>query len=67
MAWACRIDEGPNPGENEEPGARLGHFFIVPMKKMADGGLAGTMAGDALKAPIRSTGWLVGQKPGYST
>jgi hypothetical protein len=20
------MDEGPNPGENEEPGARLGHF-----------------------------------------
>jgi hypothetical protein len=26
MAWARRMDEGPNPGENEEPGARLGHF-----------------------------------------
>jgi hypothetical protein len=26
MAWARRMDEGPNPGENEEPGARLGRF-----------------------------------------
>jgi hypothetical protein len=27
MAWARRMDEGPNPGENEEPGARLGCFL----------------------------------------
>jgi hypothetical protein len=26
MAWARRMDESPNPGKNEEPGARLGHF-----------------------------------------
>jgi hypothetical protein len=23
MVWARRIDESPNPGENEKPGARL--------------------------------------------
>jgi hypothetical protein len=26
MAWARRMDESPNPGENEEPGARLGQI-----------------------------------------
>jgi hypothetical protein len=26
MAWARRMDEGPNPGENEEPGTRLDRF-----------------------------------------
>jgi hypothetical protein len=26
MAWALRIDEGPNARENEEPGARLGRI-----------------------------------------
>jgi hypothetical protein len=26
MAWARRMDESPNPKENEEPGARLGRF-----------------------------------------
>jgi hypothetical protein len=24
MAWARRMDEGPDPGENEDPGVRLG-------------------------------------------
>jgi hypothetical protein len=40
------MDECPNPGENEEPGARL----AVRMKKQGAGGLAGLVAGDALKA-----------------
>jgi hypothetical protein len=26
MAWARRMDEGPDPGEIEDPGARLGLF-----------------------------------------
>jgi hypothetical protein len=26
MSWARRMDEGPNPGEIEEPGARLGRY-----------------------------------------
>jgi hypothetical protein len=26
MAWALRMDECPNPGENEEPRARLGRI-----------------------------------------
>jgi hypothetical protein len=26
MAWARRMDEGPDPGENEDPRARLGRF-----------------------------------------
>jgi hypothetical protein len=26
MAWALRMDESPNPGENKEPGARLGRI-----------------------------------------
>jgi hypothetical protein len=26
MAWARWMDEGPDPGENEDPGARLGRF-----------------------------------------
>jgi hypothetical protein len=41
------MDEGPNPGENEEGGV-TGPIFAVRMKKTATGGLAGTMAGDAL-------------------
>jgi hypothetical protein len=28
IAWARRMDEGPNPGEIEEPEARLGHFSL---------------------------------------
>jgi hypothetical protein len=48
IAWARRMDESPNPGENEEPGARLG-LFRRPDKKMAVGGL-GFMAGDALRS-----------------
>jgi hypothetical protein len=28
MAWARRMDEGPNPDENEEPGTRLGQFSL---------------------------------------
>jgi hypothetical protein len=28
MVWALRMDEGPNPGGNEEPGARLGRFSL---------------------------------------
>jgi hypothetical protein len=27
MAWAHRMDEGPDPGENEDPGARLDRFM----------------------------------------
>jgi hypothetical protein len=26
MAWTHRMDEGLDPGENEDPGARLGQF-----------------------------------------
>jgi hypothetical protein len=26
MAWARRMDEGPDPGEIEDPGTRLGRF-----------------------------------------
>jgi hypothetical protein len=26
MAWTRRMEEGPDPGENEDPGARLGRF-----------------------------------------
>jgi hypothetical protein len=42
------MDEGPNPGENEELGARLGRFSLSELKKKAVGGLAGSMARDAL-------------------
>jgi hypothetical protein len=28
MAWARRMDEGPNSRENEEPGARLNRFSL---------------------------------------
>jgi hypothetical protein len=49
------MDEGPNPGENEEPGA-TGPFFAGRMKKKAAGGLAGTMAGDALTPRLRALG-----------
>jgi hypothetical protein len=28
MAWARRMDKGPNPGKNEEPRARLDRFSL---------------------------------------
>jgi hypothetical protein len=49
MAWARRMDEGLNPGENEEPKVRLG-LFRRPDKKTAAGGLIGFMTKDALMA-----------------
>jgi hypothetical protein len=33
LAWARRMDLGPNPGENEEPGARLGRIPPSGCKK----------------------------------
>jgi hypothetical protein len=41
MAWARRMDEGPNLGENEEPGARLA-FFTVRIKKRLSGASSGS-------------------------
>jgi hypothetical protein len=32
-AWACRMDESPNLGENEEPGAWLGRISLSGCKK----------------------------------
>jgi hypothetical protein len=44
------MDEGPNPGGKRGTGGATGQFFAVWMKKkMADEGLAGFMAGDALR------------------
>jgi hypothetical protein len=39
------MDEGPNPGENEEPGGATGPFFAVRIKKKAAEG------------PRRDHGW----------
>jgi hypothetical protein len=47
MAWAHRMDEGPDPGKNEDLGARLG--------------LVGRVSGDALSAMLKAcpmTAWL---------
>jgi hypothetical protein len=46
------MDEDPNPGENEEPGARLGRFSPSGLKKTAAGDLIETMAGDALTTHV---------------
>jgi hypothetical protein len=51
MAWARRMDEGPNQGKNEEPG-RDWTIFRRPDEKKGAGGLAGLMAGDALTRPF---------------
>jgi hypothetical protein len=48
IAWARQMDEGPNPGENENPKTRLS-FFTVQMKKIGARSLAGLVAGDALR------------------
>jgi hypothetical protein len=48
MTWAPRMDERPNPGENEDPGARLGRFRPSGRKRLP-GGLPGETAGDALR------------------
>jgi hypothetical protein len=41
------MDESPNPGENEEPGARLGRILSSGCKKKAIGGRVEGTAGDA--------------------
>jgi hypothetical protein len=43
MAWALWMDEGPNPGGNEEPGARLGRFFTVRIKKKVLSGASSSL------------------------
>jgi hypothetical protein len=48
MVWVRRMDEGPNPGKNKEPEARLGRFSPPGWKKKAVGDLVGLMDGDAL-------------------
>jgi hypothetical protein len=37
MAWARRMDESPNPGENEETRARLGRISPSGCKKRRPG------------------------------
>jgi hypothetical protein len=51
MACARRMDENPNPGENEEPRTRLGRFSPSGLKKRATGGLVGFTARNALTTP----------------
>jgi hypothetical protein len=41
------MDESPNPSENEDPGARLNHFYR-PDEKKAPGGFVWEKAGGAL-------------------
>jgi hypothetical protein len=43
MAWARRMDETPNPGENKEPGARLGR---IPPSGCKKNGCRGPSRGD---------------------
>jgi hypothetical protein len=43
------MDECPNPGGKRGIGGATRQFFAVWMKKMAAEGLAGFMAGDALR------------------
>jgi hypothetical protein len=37
MAWTCRMDESPNPSENEKSGARLDRIPVSRYKKTATG------------------------------
>jgi hypothetical protein len=41
MAWARRMDESPNPGENKKPGALLGRISPFGCKKTAFGAESG--------------------------
>jgi hypothetical protein len=41
MAWALRMDESPNPGENEESRARLGRITPSGWKKKSAGASSG--------------------------
>jgi hypothetical protein len=41
LAWARRMDLGPNPGENEEPGARLDRIPPSGCKKRSPGAKSG--------------------------
>jgi hypothetical protein len=41
MAWARRMDESPNPDENEEPGTRLGRISSSGCKKGRPGAESG--------------------------
>jgi hypothetical protein len=50
MAWARRMDEGLDPDENEDPGARLDRFRPSGRKKTGAGGLVGRVSRDALMA-----------------
>jgi hypothetical protein len=34
MAWARRMDEGPNPDKNEDPGTRLDRFTPSELKNV---------------------------------
>jgi hypothetical protein len=47
------MDESANPGENEEPGARLGRIPPSGCKKTAAGDRVGGTAGDALRVGAR--------------
>jgi hypothetical protein len=42
MAWARRMDEGPNPGKIEESGARLGQFSPSGCKNRVPGASPGS-------------------------
>jgi hypothetical protein len=41
IAWARRMDESPNPGKNEEPGAWLGRISPSRCKKRRPGAESG--------------------------
>jgi hypothetical protein len=42
MVWARWMDEGPDPGEIEDPGARLGRFSPSGWKKRTPGASSGS-------------------------
>jgi hypothetical protein len=42
MAWTHRMDESPNPDENEEPGARLDRIPLSGFKNGLRGASSGT-------------------------
>jgi hypothetical protein len=62
LAWARRMDLGPNPGENEEPGARLGRIPPSGCKKRPPGAKSGGRLEMLLLEEISAgPGWSVAE------
>jgi hypothetical protein len=56
MAWDRRMNLGPNPDENEEPGARLGRITPSGWKKRSPGASSGRRVEMLLDIEFKSFG-----------